>query len=375
MKILLITTKASIGGAQVFVLNLARIWQERGFEVAVVAGAGDFLPRELESAGIKFYNFFSLKRDNSLLSGWRFIIALRRFLKHHPFDVVHFNSSNALFGVISLWGLRPKPRSIFTVHGLSVLDHNYQVSAGRRWLYHYFFKFFLRLVDRVVFVSRFNKEVALADGLIKQGEVIGNGLDEEAIGFLSRSEAQDFLRRKTGLDLDHVYLVGSIGRLSYAKNYDWLIRVWPKILDANKAVRLVIFGSGEEEKTLRRLIESMNLIGRVFIISSDKAARYLKAFDLFLLPSRYEGFPLTLVEAMLAGLPVLASRVGGNAEILERPEALYNFNDQAEFLERFFKLSDDPALRRDLAEFNYRTAAKFSLSAMADRYQDIYSSL
>ncbi|MFA5754390.1 MAG: glycosyltransferase family 4 protein [Patescibacteria group bacterium] len=373
MKVLLITTKASIGGAQMFVLNLARSLKERGVEVVVGAGDGDWLAGELESSGISFYRFKSLKRDSSLWSGWRFISELRRFLKQHDFDVVHFNSSNALFGVLALARLKPKPMSVFTVHGLSVLDRNYPAKFWKRRIYRLFFRYLLPLVDKVVFVSQLNLEEARRDGLIKGGAFIYNGLAEKNLNFLSKLEARDWLTNKAGRNLKNEYLVGSIGRLSYQKNFSWLIAVWPEILKIKPEARLVVLGSGEEEKNLRALIDSLGLSDKVFIIFSDQASRYLKAFDLFVLPSRYEGLPLTLIEALLARLPVLASRVGGNEEILGREEELYALDDQKEFLARLERMAADPDLAAKLLLVNQESAARFSLDEMVAKYLKIYS--
>lgn len=356
-----------------FVLNLARSLKERGVEVVVGAGDGDWLAGELESSGISFYRFKSLKRDSSLWSGWRFISELRRFLKQHDFDVVHFNSSNALFGVLALARLKPKPMSVFTVHGLSVLDRNYPAKFWKRRIYRLFFRYLLPLVDKVVFVSQLNLEEARRDGLIKGGAFIYNGLAEKNLNFLSKLEARDWLTNKAGRNLKNEYLVGSIGRLSYQKNFSWLIAVWPEILKIKPEARLVVLGSGEEEKNLRALIDSLGLSDKVFIIFSDQASRYLKAFDLFVLPSRYEGLPLTLIEALLARLPVLASRVGGNEEILGREEELYALDDQKEFLARLERMAADPDLAAKLLLVNQESAARFSLDEMVAKYLKIYS--
>ena len=98
------------------------------------------------------------------------------------------------------------------------------------------------------------------------------------------------------------------------------------------------------------------------------AANYLKAFDLFVLPSRYEGLPITLTECLFAGIPVIASDVGGNREVTG-PRSMYPPDDKAEFLERFSEAAENPS--DFLAETEKRT--QFSPKAMAGSYEAIFS--
>ena len=126
MKILLVITKSEIGGAQVFVLNLARALQQAGLYVEVAAGEGNFLFEELQKHNISYHYLNSLKRDFSVLNSFYFIFDLHRLLKRNNYDIVHLNSSNTLFGAISTYLLKKKPRTLFTFHGLSLLDKNYK---------------------------------------------------------------------------------------------------------------------------------------------------------------------------------------------------------------------------------------------------------
>ena len=108
MKILLIITKAEIGGAQNFVLNLAKGLRSSGQEVVVAAGSGDYLSEELKKADIKFKRLKKLKRTNNLFKSFSFISELKNYVKNEKFDVVHFNSSNTLIGVWGLIKIKPK---------------------------------------------------------------------------------------------------------------------------------------------------------------------------------------------------------------------------------------------------------------------------
>ena len=125
MKILIVITKAEIGGAQVFVLNLAKGLKLAGHQVTVASGLGSFLPEELKKEGIDFYQFKNLKRSFNPLANVKFVKELKAYVAQNSFAVVHLNSSNALLGTWSLRALKlktGKPKIVFTIHGLSLID-------------------------------------------------------------------------------------------------------------------------------------------------------------------------------------------------------------------------------------------------------------
>ncbi|GIW65424.1 MAG: hypothetical protein KatS3mg093_403 [Candidatus Parcubacteria bacterium] len=114
-----------------------------------------------------------------------------------------------------------------------------------------------------------------------------------------------------------------------------MIEVFPEILKIKDNAVAIIIGEGLERKKYENLIEKYSLKDKFFLIGEIKdASRYLKAFDLFVLPSRYEGMSITLIEALFAQIPILASDVGGNKEIVGE-ECVYGFNNKNDFLIKF----------------------------------------
>ena len=137
----------------------------------------------------------------------------------------------------------------------------------------------------------------------KKSAVVYNGIESN---FHPREESRKFLKDRLGVSLKDAYVIGSIGRLAYPKNYEFLI-------GAASTIRLpktlfVIIGSGPELSRYRELIKKNNLEKRFLLAGEIKnAGRYIRAFDLFVLPSIYEGLSLTAIEAVSAGLPALLS--------------------------------------------------------------------
>lgn len=333
MKILLVITKSEIGGAQTFVINLARSLRALGQEVQIAGGETGPLSDQAVQAGIQFHRLPHLRRSYSPWEAWQYRRELKRLIKKERFDVVHLNSSNALWGLGAI--REAGARSVFTVHGLSVADEHYPAAPAVKRLFRRLFHWQWRQADRLVFVSAENERFCREIGLCDQSHVIHNGLDLPSDYFFGRDEARAQLAF-SGVQIGaEAYWIGSIGRLSPQKNYLFLLRLWPEILALRPDARLVIIGDGPERSRYEAEIARFGISSTVFLPGArSEASRLVKAFDLFVLPSLYEGLAISLIEAALAGVPCLASRVGGNREVLP-DSSLYELDDSADFLRRF----------------------------------------
>jgi glycosyltransferase involved in cell wall biosynthesis len=346
MKILICITHGNVGGATNSVFWLAKGLKERGVEIKVGFGEGEYLREKLKKEKIEFVNFKWLKRTHNPLSNLFFIFEIKKFLDKEKFDVCHFNSTNALFGAVGAKISKSKPKTVFTFRGLSILDPNYKKDWWLKIIYWLVFKFLLYFVDIPVFVSNKNLEDARKLKLVKNGVVIYNGIPEPE--FLEREVSRKIFEEKIKINLKNKFLIGSIGRLDYSKNYEFLIKVFPEILKIKPEVIGVIIGEGPERKKLEDLIKKANLKDKIFLIGEIKdASKYLKGFDLFVLPSRYEGLSLTLIETLFAEIPILASDVGGNKEILKE-DLVFNLNDLNCFLFIFKNTPTIPKTKKEI---------------------------
>jgi glycosyltransferase involved in cell wall biosynthesis len=360
MKILIVITHGKIGGATNFVFWLAKRLKEKGVNIKVGFGEGEYLKEKLEKENIDYINFKWLKRTHNPLANLFFIFEIKNFLKKERFDVVHFNSTNALFG--SIGAKLAKAKTIFTFHGLSILDPYYKKHLFLKPIYWLVFKFLLFFVDVPVFVSKDNSEYARKIKLAKKGVVIYNGIPGPE--FFDREKARNFFEEKLKIDLKDKFIVGSIGRLDYQKNYEFLINIFPKILKIKEKSICLIIGDGSERKKLENLIKNLNLEDKVFLLGEIKnASQYLKGFDLFILPSRYEGLSITLIEALFAEIPIIASDVGGNKEIIGQ-ENVYKLNNERELLEKI--LHSKPA--------NKSLKENFKIETTINNYLKVYLS-
>jgi glycosyltransferase involved in cell wall biosynthesis len=385
-KILIIITKGEVGGAQMSVFNLAKELKNKGKDVVVGMGEGEFLKDKLEKEGIATVKFTYLKRTHNPVVNWLFVREVVNFLNSNEFDLVHINSSNALFAAKGAKKSKDKPKTVFTFRGMSMLDPGYKDSGFKKFLYKLLFKYLLHHVDEPVFVSQHNLDLAKKEKIVKYGHLVYNGLDPDNLEFLPREQARKELLSTVGTRRgafpgafpqengvnDDVFLLGSIGRLHYQKNYEFLINIFPEILEIKPDARAVIIGDGPARAEYEKAIKDKGLEDRIILAGSiPDASVYLKAFDIFLLPSRYEGLSITLIEALFAGVPVLTSRVGG-AEEMFPPAQLYEFDNNKEFLRKFFDLATDAKTREIAGDINRQNANRFVLEKTVKGYLKLY---
>ncbi len=134
--------------------------------------------------------------------------------------------------------------------------------------------------------------------------ILHNGIDVQKFSF-SKTERDKYRRE---LNLEEVFVIGHIGYMSHEKNHTFLLSVFKRFLDKVPSAHLVLIGDGNLRHDIEKYIEDNNLQERVSILGNRAdVAQLYQAFDVFVLPSLWEGLPVTLVEAQTAGLPCIAS--------------------------------------------------------------------
>ncbi|MEA1929610.1 MAG: glycosyltransferase [Patescibacteria group bacterium] len=326
MKVLYLITKGVWGGAGRYVYDLATAPEEAGNEAVVACGQGHRLPSKLQEAGVRSIFIEPLGRDVNPLADWQSFREIYRLLGREQPDVVHLNSSKigglgALATRLYNLGSPMKTKIIFTAHGWPFNEPRRALARGAikfiSWLT-------IMLCHQVIVIAKKESEQALAMPFISPRKIrlIYNGV--KPINTLTRKEARDSLI-KTNTDLGLVQTgslwVGVIAELHTNKGLRYLIEAVDQ-LPEDKQPTVVIIGEGEKRDELEKMIIDLELDNKIFLLGAiPEAARYLPAFDLFVLPSVKEGLPYTLLEAGQASLPVISTTVGGIPEIIADRES------------------------------------------------------
>ncbi|MFM2374392.1 MAG: hypothetical protein RLZZ234_387 [Candidatus Parcubacteria bacterium] len=296
-KILYVITKSNWGGAQRYVYDLATHLPADRFEVVVAHGGAGDLVTKLHTARIRAIQVQHFVRDVSLMHDiGAFFELIKLFRRERP-DVVHLNSAKAVaIGALAARVARV-PRTISTVHG-------WAFNEPRPWWQ----RVVIRALERVGILLAHETIVVCEHDQRPSTVVIHNGITEPH--FFSREEA----RRLLDLPPD-TFIVGTVGELNRNKNQSVLIEAFTALPPQNMV--LAIIGEGEEKTRLETRAHSHAAHNIRLLGYRENASQYLKAFDIFVLPSLKEGLPYVLLEAGLAQLPVIATDVGGIGEIIK----------------------------------------------------------
>jgi len=360
-KILYVITKSNWGGAQRYVFDLATTLSKEQFDVSVMLGGDGLLAQKLRDQSTTIYRSAFLERDVSIDKDLKSFFELYRLFKKVRPDVVHLNSSKAGgIGALAarLVGIKT---IVFTSHGLAWDEDRGTLSRAAIWLAS---KCTFLLCHKVIVISR--------DNLVRAGTskavLIHNGI--AALNYRPREEARDAL----GLSPE-VAVIGALGELTWNKNYHTLIHAAAELKRMGRDFMLCIIGGGEEQKFLEALIQENGLGGRVrmsgFLPDGHK---YLKAFDIFVLPSVKEGLPYVLLEAAGAGLPAVGSLIPGIVDILgDGAGLLVKPKDEKALCGALTSLLDDTTLRQKLAvALQKKVAQEFSLQKMVSKTLALY---
>ena len=313
-KIFYIITKSNWGGAQLYVYNLATHLKSERFEPTVIAGGSGELSTRLQSASIPYISLPSLERDINLRGDLDTLKDLMRLFRAERPDIIHLNSSK--IGIIGALAGRIAgvPKIIFTAHGWP-----FNEPRGFLWRLSIRFASYLTSLlatNTVVIHQRDLRETRYWFIARKKVSLIHSGVGENP--YFSKIEAREKIEALVGKPRNYFsskIIVGNIAELHRNKGLVYAISAI-KLLPAHYIY--VIFGEGEERALLEKMVKVQGLTDRVFLpgfVSSG--SKFMKGFDVFLFPSVKEGLSFTILEAGLAGLPVVATDVGGTPDIIK----------------------------------------------------------
>jgi glycosyltransferase involved in cell wall biosynthesis len=366
IKVLVVITKSNFGGAQKYVYDLATNLPSDTFDVAVALGGTGTLVKKLHAQNIRVIAIPSLSRDIHVrkdLSSFKEL--LRIFHTERP-DVVHLNSSKiGGLGALAAYITRI-PRTIFTAHGWAW--HEPHRSFAERIAIKIASWITIMLAHKTIAVSEVIQKEARLPFVHNRIVVIKNGIS--SVEFLSRTLARDHLgaHAKTSLGYE-TFVIGTIAELHISKGLTYAIEACALFVKSNPKFRYFIIGEeGAQRMALEAQIARHGLKNQILIAGVvDDAVRYLKAFDCFLLPSLKEGLPYGLIEAGLAGLPVVATQTGGIPDVITHNVngLLVEPRNAAGIAQAIKTLSNDPALRTRLGTALHRKVlSEFSLENM-----------
>lgn len=367
-QLMLVSTTLSRGGAENHVAELVRHQRSRGAAVCVafLRGSGTWtaelvrLGAEVHNLRLKFYGDLSP------------LLKLRRLIKRKKPILLHAHMPPAeLYTRLALLGI---PRRSLP---LVITKHN-QEPFYPGPLHALLGRIVARRASAVIAISEAVRRYMTGPGLglpAAEIETIHYGIDAKP--FRDVSDAAAIALRREWDVRDHALVIGFVGRFVPQKSLATLLTGFARFkASGGDNARLALVGTGPLEERLRRQAEELGIAGdTVWPGFRENIPAVMRAFDIFVLPSTYEGLGLVLLEAMAAGLPVVASRASAIPEVVldQVTGILVSVGNHEELARAFAKLSD-PALRSRFGEAGReRVMEKFTLEEMHRRTDALYS--
>ena len=337
-KILFLVTQSEYGGAQRYVFETARGLNKTRYSISVAAGEGDGeLFKKLQSANIETIQLKEMKR---IPWPWQITKALWEIsdlLKKEKPDVLFLCSTTAgLLGSVAGQIVRGQTSIIYRIGGWAFQDPR---PLFFNWVIFWAEKITARFKDIIIVNSEYDWRIATKRKIISPEKIfkIYNGLDLNSLDFLSRQEA----RSKLNLN-QSAKIVGTVANFYKTKGLQYLIEAAHKMGKTNPQLIFVIIGEGRLRPEIESLIKKYGLKSKVVLAGRiPDAYKYLKAFDIFVLPSLKEGFPWIILEAAAARLPIIATEIGALPEILEK-ECLVKPKDSKKLAQKISWVLEHP---------------------------------
>ncbi|OGN29624.1 MAG: hypothetical protein A3A33_05260, partial [Candidatus Yanofskybacteria bacterium RIFCSPLOWO2_01_FULL_49_25] len=381
-KVLFVITKSNWGGAQRYVYDLAVSLPKEEYEIAVALGGTGVLAVKLKEAGVRVVGIPHLERDISFIKELLSTLYLWKIFQNEKPDIIHLNSSKigglgALVAyILTLWDnwdrkgtarAMWKPKVIFTVHGWAFNERRNFIYQGIIYFLQWLTAF---LSDNIVIISRHDYRQAVEMPLIGNEKFILLPLGIKMPEFLPQEAAREFFQPKADppmagkIERKTKIIIGTIAEFTKNKGLEYLIDGIEKMKkDENTKLsfQTVIIGGGEDFEKIKKDVADKKLENKIILTGFIMdASKYLKAFDIFILPSLKEGLPYVVLEAMNAGLPIVASSVGGLTDLIENEKngILIPPKNAGEITEVLGELIHHPAKRKKYGEHSLELATQ-----------------
>jgi glycosyltransferase involved in cell wall biosynthesis len=366
IKILYLIPGLKTGGAEMVLYELVKNLGKDRFESVIVS----IIPiaeigEKIKKLGVPVLSLNAKFKFNPLIF-FRFLSILR---KEKP-QILH----SFLFHAIFLGRIARKvckvPIIISSIHS--------EYIGG--FLRNRILEFTSRLDNVVIIVSQKAKEKMVEAKAISARKtiVIYNGIDINRFKFQDK-EKREKVRKALNLKESDKVLI-SVGRLFRAKGYPYLIEAIKILKKQYPDIVLLVLGKGRKRIELEKQIRGYNLTQNIFLLGrKENVPYYLNASDIFVMSSLWEGLPLSLLEAMVCGLPVVATNVGGIPEIVDEGHSGFlveSKNSLALAKKISYVLNSSPEIRRKMGEVGRKIVEeKFSLDKMVKNYESLYEKL
>lgn len=351
-KVLQIIPDLEVAGAETMLENLINAIDKSEYNVVVVSlnTKHTIITNRLEEKGFRI--IYLDKKSGFDIGLYK---KLRNVFRIEKPDIIHTHRHTLLYTVIPAKQVT-SAKMVHTVHNIAEKE----VPKVSLLLQKIFFKY-MKVVP-----------VAIS-GIIQETICNQYNLNKEKVPIVFN--AVDLNKCIVKTDYSNTNVVLHIGRFAEQKNHIGLIDIWNVVSRKFPNYTLRLIGQGELENEVKQKVEKLGLSEKVeFCGVKPECYVDMSQSDVFVLPSNYEGLPMTLIEAMGTGLPSVAYNVGGVRELMKNDITGYSVDTQGEFVSKLEMLLENKELREKLGRSAFAFSKEFSSTKMAKDYQKIYES-
>jgi len=348
-----------------------KLLQDKGYEVHVATKLGN-RKQEFDDIGVIKHdiNFSRSPYSPRVLTS---LLQMEKLLREVHFSLVHVHTPVAAF-VTRLACQRTNTHPVlYTAHGF----HFYKGAPLKNWLLYYNMeKLAARWTDGLITINKQDYEVAKKFRLRKNGRVFyvpGVGVNVDTTQRRAAAVDRSMRRRELGID-DKSTVIITVGELNANKNHTQVLRALSKLRKTN--FHYLIVGTGEDELKLKKMVKELSLQNKVSFLGFRKdIPELLTVSDVFILTSRREGLPKAILEAMAVGLPIIATNVRGNRDLVLNGKngLLVSLDDVDQTATAIEQLMGSKDLRNAMGEKSKELVGQYDLQSIIPLMERIYN--
>lgn len=370
-KVLFVATVVK-GHINAFHIPFLKMLKENGY-VTYVAAKNDF--ENKDDCFIPYcdkYFDISFERNPIKINNIRAYKQLKEIMLRENFDIVHCHTPvGGLITRLVYKNIKNKvnTKCIYTAHGF----HFFKGASPINWLLYYpVEKYFSKYTDVLITINQEDYNLAKNKFMMKEIEYVpGVGVDVRKISTIS--SGRDNLLKELNLS-DNVKIMLSVGELINRKNHCEIIKC---LTSLPENIHYVICGRGKLYDQLTSLIDSLGLHNRVHLLGfRNDVISIIKSCDIFIFPSKQEGLPVAIMEAMACGVPVICSDIRGNSDLIKSGINGYicKTNISQEYIELIYKLLNNKKLMSDCVSVNHNIMKQYDINNIKKILMQIYKS-
>ena len=361
----------SAGGVAEYLYMFLKNWKNEDYENILIVSQ-DY-KEQLDRFKPYVTNIYTVPmvREVEAKNDIKSILEIKKIFRQIKPDIVYLHSSKAgAIGRIAL-AFNFRTKILYNAHGWYF---NAQISDKKKRIFALIEKMLALKTDKIINISKSEYESALKYKIASERKmcIIENGIDFTK--FKNNDKNREETRKKYNIKNNEI-LIGVVGRLSEQKDPMTMIKAFELVNKEKNNTRLMYVGAGELEENVKQYAKEKNISDKVIITGwVNNVEQYIPAFDIAVLPSKWEGFGLVLIEYMACDKPIVASNIGGIADIIRDKEngLLCNPDNDKEISKKILYMINNEKLIKEISNKNIEYRKKYDIGYLIKKHEKLF---